>query len=156
MNKSDFLERLLTALQAELQYAVNAAKDAAEYATNDESRAESQWDTQGLEASYLAAGQAGQARQYAAAVEELRTRREALLQPKDRVAHGALFSCDFGDAPENFFYASVAGGQVVEMDGSAITVITSQSPLIARLRGLRAGESFHLANGSIGQVLTIA
>lgn len=155
MNKSDFFERLLSALQAELQDAVKASKDAAEYATNEESRADSQWDTQGLEASYLAAGQAGQARQWAAAIEDLRSRREALLQAKARIAHGALFSCDFGDGPEHFFFAGVAGGQTVDMDGITVTVITPQSPLIARLRGLKAGESFRLPNGSIGQVLTV-
>lgn len=156
MDKSDFFERLLAALQAELQEAVNASKDAAEYATNDESRADSQYDTQGLEASYLAAGQAGQARQWAAAIEDLRSRRGVLLEPKDRVAHGALFSCDFGDAPEYFFFAGVAGGQTVDMNGTSVTVITPQSPLIVRLRGLKAGESFRLPNGSIGQVLTVA
>lgn len=156
MNKSDFFERLLSALQAELRDAVKASKDAAEYATNDESRAESQWDTQGLEASYLAAGQAGQARQWAAAIEDLRSRRETLLQTKCRIAQGALFSCDFGDAPEYFFFAGVAGGQTVEMDGIEITVITPQSPLVARLRGLKASESFRLPNGSIGQVLTVS
>lgn len=156
MNKADFFERLLAALQVELQDAVKASKDAAEYATNDESRADSQWDTQGLEASYLAAGQAGQARQWAAAIEDLNSRRETLLQKKDRVAHGALFSCDFGDFAEYFFFAGVAGGQTVEMEGVTVTVITAQSPLVARLRGLKAGESFRLPNGSVGQVLTVA
>ena len=156
MNKSDFFERLLSALQAELHGAVKASKDAAEYATNEESRADSQWDTQGLEASYLAAGQAGQARQWAAAIEDLRSRREALLQARDQIAHGALFSCDFGDVPEYFFFAGVAGGQTVNIEDTKVTVITPQSPMIARLRGLKAGESFRLPNGSIGQVLTVA
>ncbi|NBB79250.1 MAG: hypothetical protein GVY36_07350 [Verrucomicrobia bacterium] len=156
MNKSDFFERLLSALQEELDGAVKASRDAAEYATNEESRAESQWDTQGLEASYLAAGQAGQARQWAVAINDLRSRRESLLQSKDRIAHGALFSCDFGDAPEYFFFAGVAGGQTVDIEGITVTVITQQSPLIARLRGLKVGESFRLPNGSIGQVLTVA
>ena len=56
IDKSHFFQRLLATLREELLHAVNASKDAAEYATNEESRAESQWDTQGLEASYLAAG----------------------------------------------------------------------------------------------------
>jgi hypothetical protein len=155
MNKGDFFENLLAALQSELEGALRASRDAAEYATNAESRAESQWDTQGLEASYLAAGQAGQARQWAAAIEDLRSRRGALLQIKDRIEHGALFSCDFGDSPEHFFLAGVAGGQVVEVDDCEVTVITPQSPLVSRLRGLKAGESFHLPNGRVGQVLTV-
>ena len=71
MNKTRFFNALLDKLREEVRLAVEASKDAAEYATNEESRAESQWDTQGLEASYLAAGQAGQARQWAEAIEEL-------------------------------------------------------------------------------------
>lgn len=156
MNKAEFFDCLLGALQKEFFDAVNASKDAAEYATNDESRADSQWDTQGLEASYLAAGQAGHARQWAAAIEALRAEREALLGPKDRIVHGALFACDLGDGVEFFFFASVAGGQTVEAGGEKVTVITAQSPLIGRLRGLKAGESFRLPIGTTGQVLTVA
>ena len=85
MDKSHFFQRLLATLREELLHAVNASKDAAEYATNEESRAESQWDTQGLEASYLAAGQATQARQWAEAVEELQSEREDLLKPNEQV-----------------------------------------------------------------------
>ena len=81
MDKSHFFQRLLATLREELLHAVNASKDAAEYATNEESRAESQWDTQGLEASYLAAGQATQARQWAEAVEE---RSPSLHPPQGR------------------------------------------------------------------------
>ena len=155
MNKAHFFQRLLTTLREEVQHAVNASKDAAEYATNEESRAESQWDTQGLEASYLAAGQAGQARQWAEAIEELQSEREDLLKPNASVSLGALFSCDLGDSVEYFFFAGTAGGQTIDMGEYKVTVITAQSPLAHRLLGKKAGDSFRLPNGSLGQVLTV-
>lgn len=156
MDKVRFFNALIDSLRIELQGAVNASRDAAEYATNEESRAESQWDTQGLEASYLAAGQAGQARAWAEAIEELQSEREALLKVKTSIALGALFSCDFAGDVEHFFFAGVAGGHVITMENAVdVTVITPQSPLIARLRGLKAQESFRLPNGSIGQVLSV-
>ena len=155
MDKSYFFQCLLASLREELLHAVNASKDAAEYATNEESRAESQWDTQGLEASYLAAGQATQARQWADAVEELQSKRDDLLKPNQQVSLGALFSCDFGDGVEWFFLASTAGGQTVTMGGQEVTVITAQSPLAGRMLGLKAGDSFKLLNTSLGQVLTV-
>lgn len=155
MNKTRFFNTLVETLRQELLHAVNASKDAAEYATNEESRAESQWDTQGLEASYLAAGQAVQAKQWAEAIEELQSEREDLLKPNTRVSLGALFKCDFGDTEEVFFFAGVAGGQVIRMEHMDVTVITSQSPLAARLLGLKVGESFRLPNGDLGQVLHI-
>ncbi|MGZ0709372.1 hypothetical protein ACWPKO_13660 [Coraliomargarita sp. W4R53] len=155
MNKTNFFQCLLSTLRKEALNAVNASKDAAEYATNEESRAESQWDTQGLEASYLAAGQATQARQWADAIEELQSEREELLKPKTQISFGALFSCDFGDSVEHFFFAGTAGGQNISMDTYEVTVITAQSPLAGRLLGRKAGDSFRLPNGSIGQVLTV-
>ncbi|TVP80236.1 MAG: transcription elongation factor GreAB [Puniceicoccaceae bacterium] len=156
MNKSDFFQSLLAVLRDEVQHAIQASKDAAEYATNEESKADSQWDTQGLEASYLAAGQAGQARQWAAAIESLQSDREDLLKPKVQIALGALFSCDFGDSVEHFFFAGTAGGQTIESEGVAVTVITAQSPLAGRLLGRKSGESFRMPNGTLGQVLTVA
>ncbi|HBR95042.1 MAG TPA: transcription elongation factor GreAB [Opitutae bacterium] len=155
MNKTNFFNSLLATLREEALNAVNASRDAAAYATNEESRAESQWDTQGLEASYLAAGQAGQARQWADAIEELQSEREELLQPKTQVSFGALFCCDFGGFEEHFFFAGTAGGQVIKMESYEVTVITAQSPLAGRLLGRRAGDSFGLPNGSSGQVLTV-
>ena len=155
MDKAQFFQCLLSTLRQEVYNAVNAAKDAAEYATNEESRAQSQWDTQGLEASYLAAGQASQARQWADAIENLQSEREDLLKSNSNVCLGALFSCSFGDCVEYFFFAGTAGGQSILLDGQEVTVITAQSPLAGRLMGLKAGDSFSMPNGSSGQILTI-
>lgn len=155
MDKAKCFDQLIQALREEALHAVKASQDAASYATDEESRAESKWDTQGLEASYLAAGQAGQARQWAEAVEELQSNRETLLSKKTEVSLGALFTCDLGGSKEAFFFSKVAGGQIISMNGKEVTVITAQSPLAVRLRGLRTGDSFTLANGKLGTVTAI-
>ena len=155
MDKAQFFQYLLSTLREEVNSAINAAKDAAEYATDDESRAQSQWDTQGLEASYLAAGQAIQARQWADAIEDLQSEREDLLKPNSRVCLGALFSCNFGDSVEYFFFAGTAGGQSIVLDGHEVTVITAQSPLAGILMDLKVGDNFSMPNGSAGQMLTV-
>lgn len=155
MNKEIFYERLIGTLRAEAKHAVDASKDAAEYATNEESRAESQWDTQGLEASYLAAGQAGQAKQWMDAIEELQSERTVLLRANDRVSLGALFKCKLGASDEYYFFAGVAGGHVVALEDLEVTVITPQSVLAHCLLGLTAGETFELPNGRQGKVISI-
>ena len=152
MNKSDVLQSLIESMEAELRKMVAASKDAADYATNEEARAESKWDTQGLEASYLAAGQAEQARQLREGIELLQSSRDRLLQPQTDVTLGALVQCDFGGETENFFLAPAGGGHVLEVDGEAVTVVTLQSPIVSRLLGKRAGEGFSLANGAGGMV----
>jgi transcription elongation GreA/GreB family factor len=155
MNKTLFFNTLIDTLRKEALHAVEASQDAAEYATSEESRAESQWDTQGLEASYLAAGQAGQAKQWADAVEELQSEREDLLKTNTDVSLGALFKCDFDGSEEVFFFAGVAGGQVISMDHIKVTVITAQSPLAGRLRGHKVGDTFALPNAKFGEILAI-
>ena len=155
LDKTKFFDQLIDVLKNEMLHALKASQDAADCATDEEARAESQWDTQGLEASYLAAGQAGQAKQWAEAVEALQSERKSLLKPKAEVSIGALFSCDLDGYEEFFFFANVAGGQVVSVDDQTVTVITSRSPLAGRLLGLKAGESFTLPNGKSGTVLVI-
>ncbi len=155
MNKTDVLTELLDLLKAEFEGAVSASQDAAEYATNEEARAESQWDTQGIEASYLAAGQATQARQWAQAIETLEQYRNDLLEPKDAVALGALVTCDINGSRDRFFVAPAAGGQILTLNGDEITVVTPQSPMATRILGKRENETFTLANGVPGSVLKV-
>ncbi len=155
MDKTKFLDQLIEALRKEALHAMKASQDAADYATDEESRAESKWDTQGLEASYLAAGQASQAKQLSEAVEALQSNRKILLSQKADVSLGALFTCDLGGYGETFFFSNVAGGRVISMDEKEVIVITAQSPLAARLRGLKTGDSFFLPNGKSGIILSI-
>lgn len=145
-------DTLLSDLGAEVENSLSASKDAADYATNDEAKAESQWDTQGLEASYLAAGQASQAKQWADAIEELQSERIELLSTKETIELGALFSCDFADGIEYFFFAGVAGGHTITVDDCVVTVVTPHSPLLMRLLGKKSGDMFVLPNGNEGLI----
>lgn len=153
MDKSEFYNELIETLRGEFTIAVNASRDAAAYATNEESRANSKYDTQGLEASYLAAGQASQARRWAEMVERLQSERNALLQPRQKVVLGALFYCSLAATVEWFFFSPVAGGQVIRMGELDVTVITPDSPLATRLRGLALGDSVVLPNGQLVRIL---
>ena len=155
MNKAMFYELFLESLRKELLLAVEASQDAADCATNDESRADSKWDTQGLEASYLAVGQAGMAKKWAEAIEELQSERELLLERKERVELGALFECAFEAGSDHFFFAGVAGGQEVRIESKTVTIVSPQSPLAHRLLGLRLGDNFVLPNGKFSRLLSV-
>ena len=58
MNKSAIVESLRQQLKAQYERAIKALEGAHEAATGEDTKAESKYDTRGLEASYLAAGQA--------------------------------------------------------------------------------------------------
>ena len=155
MDKNAVVEALLDSLQAELNHAVAASQDAADYAVDEEARAESQWDTQGLEASYLAAGQASQARQWAEAIESLERSRNELLEARTEIALGAFARCEIKGAEEHFFVAPVGGGQVLSLDDATITVLTPRSPLAALMWGKQSGETFVPADGGGAKILDI-
>ncbi|WP_309400741.1 hypothetical protein [Cerasicoccus maritimus] len=155
LEKSQVIAALIEKLESELIAADNASRDAAAYATSEESRAESKWDTQGLEASYLAAGQAGQAKQLANALGTLKGQASELAAPRTSIQRGALFNCKLGRMTEWFFFAPSGGGETLSVDETEVTVITADSPLAHRLLGLSAGSDFTLPNGAPGSVLTV-
>lgn len=142
-------------LQRELDAAVAASKDAASYATDAESRPESKWDTQGLEASYLAAGQAGQAREWAKALQSLQAGWQEWQKPMASIHVGAVFECEIAGESDWYFLVSNGGGQDIEVESLKITTITLQSPIATKLTGKSAGQSFQLANGLTGEVLKV-
>lgn len=155
MDKSQVYEAVMRQLRAEFELALSAQREAADYATDEESRAESQYDTQGLEASYLAAGQAAHARELAEAIERLGVAKAELTAPCERILHGALVQCSQGRFRDWYYLAPSGGGDVVQVDGLEVTVITQQSPIAGAMNGKAAGESFVLPNGSEGKILQI-
>ncbi|MGE9297349.1 MAG: hypothetical protein ACQKBV_13785 [Puniceicoccales bacterium] len=155
LTKADVVAALIAALESELIAADHASRDAAAYATDEESRAESQWDTQGLEASYLAAGQAGHARDIANALNLIKGNRFDLEHACTSVKTGALVECRLGRGREWFYFAPVGGGETVSIEETEVTVITPDSPLAHALVGHSEGDDFKLPNGVAGQVLTV-
>ena len=63
MNKSLLIKQIIAALGESLEVLERAARASHAEATHESSRAESKYDTRGLEAAYLAGGQARQAKE---------------------------------------------------------------------------------------------
>src|SRR5215813_10258417 len=63
INKTELLARIVEALQNNLTVLDKAARASHAEATHESSKAENKYDTRGLEAAYLAGGQARQARE---------------------------------------------------------------------------------------------
>jgi hypothetical protein len=60
MNKCALLKKIVAKLTSELEVYFRAAQASRAEATHEQSKAESKYDTRGLEASYLARGQSKQ------------------------------------------------------------------------------------------------
>lgn len=156
VRRSTAINALVEALRDELGLAIRASRDAGEYATDEESKAESKWDTQGLESSYLAAGQAAQAEAIAEAIQALEKLAGESPDPDAPIGVGSLFECDWGDATDWFLLVSARGGTTAKVGKGEFTAITSESPIGKAVVGKKPGDRIPLPSGRRGTVRSVA
>ncbi|MFM8469745.1 MAG: transcription elongation factor GreAB [Limisphaerales bacterium] len=144
MNKRTVLKAILAALQAELQTYVRAAKSARAEATDEQSRAENKYDTRGLEASYLAAGQVRQVVELESAIAAFAALPVRKFGPTESIGLGALVELEQNGERMLYFIGPSAGGTEVKCGKREVLVITPQSPLGGQLQGRQQGEQLEL------------
>jgi transcription elongation GreA/GreB family factor len=140
MKKKQLLKKIVEVLSENLGVLEKAARASHAEATHESSKAENKYDTRGLEAAYLAGGQARQAKEILDSIASY----EALV-PKEFAAGEAidltaLVEMESDGARAWYFVGPKNGGLEVKMGRKEITVITPQSPLGQNLMGKRAGE----------------
>lgn len=144
MNKSEAVAKIINALRSKVSLHMDAARAAHAEATHEESKAEDKYDTRGLEASYLAAGQARQVGEAAAALQEFASLFIKRFQPDDPIDLTALVELEMKKERLFYFIGPSSGGLEVEQDGSTILVITLQSPLGQQLVGRKKGDKLKI------------
>src|SRR5476649_965817 len=155
MNKRAIIKKIIARLTDELEIYFRAAKFSRAEATHESSKAESKYDTRGLEASYLARGQSKQAAEIEAAIvefEKLAVRNFGADEPIDL---GALVELEHGVESSFYFIGPRAGGTEVLHDKKEILVITPQSPLGEQLMGKKSGQEPQLNFGGAKQAAKI-
>jgi hypothetical protein len=156
MEKITVVDALIDELRTDFNAAVEAQKEAAEYATSEESRAREKYETQSTEASYLARGQAAMAKELSAAIQWFVECRANFAEPHIRADIGSLIQVDLAGYKEWLFMAKVAGGHSIAVDGQTVTIITLESPIGRALFDQKTGANFVLPNGSKGSVLSVS
>ena len=150
LNKQSVLELIIARLVVDLDVAQRAAQTAYETATHEENIAENKYDTLGLEASYLAAGQARR-------VEEIRQSlvlyQNLSLRPFDEqrgIQIGDLLSLEAGNgSQQQLFLGPDAAGLKIYQGDVLITVITARAPLGQNLLGKAEGDTVEITiNGA--------
>ena len=154
MDKKKIMKAVFQSLEAELQRQLKGQAMAAEGATHAEAKAETKWDTCGLEQSYLARGLAKQFEKLAGQVDDIRT-----FKPADYAGRainvGALIETETDGFKDVFFLLYCGGGIEVQVDGREITVITPESPVGAALMGKKEGKTYSFRAGVKGKILSI-
>jgi len=154
MNKRALIDKITISLQSELKTYMRAAKSSHEEATAEENRSENKYDTRGLEASYLAAGQANKVSELEAAIGAYKN---LTIEAHDNASIdvGVLVELDHAGEKMFYFIGPSAGGTEIIEDGHEVLVITPQSPLGSQLQGRRPGEHLNLALNGENQEIKI-
>ena len=156
MNKSALHQQVISRLEDDLQQAQQAALTAYEAATHEENIAENKYDTLGLEASYLATGQARRAaaiRQTLASWKQLVIR---AFDPQLGIQLGALIELsDDADRRQCLFLGPDGAAMKLQHDGRTVQVIGPQAPLGQSLLGKQMGDEVSLRLASGVQLLEV-
>lgn len=149
-DKNAIITEIILQLQQELALALLAAENAYKAATDDQSVAETQYDTLAIEQSYLAEGQSRRVAEISQAIKSFENL--DVSEEKSSVMMGSLVQME-QDMTKNkwFFIAPAAGGQRCQITGQdiqlSITVITPQSPMGEALLGKELDDEVVLSIG---------
>ncbi|MEQ1876651.1 MAG: GreA/GreB family elongation factor [Bdellovibrionia bacterium] len=144
MNKAKLVSAICEMLEEDRIRLKEAARATYEAATHEESKPENEYDTRGLEASYLAGAQA----QRVADTEEIlftfRTLEKTLSDGRglksEKVISTSLVEVESDGRKSLVFLMPKGGGIALKFEGSAVQVVTPSSPLGGALIGLVVGD----------------
>lgn len=144
IDKAALVRALIHDLETELALMARLAREAADAATHEENRPEGDKDMRSTEASYIAAGQAGRAK-------DLERARAALgaLALRDGgedvpVGVGMVVELRSKERQQLYFVVPEGGGRRLSVDGGTVVSTTPSSPLGAAMVGLLVGEEFEV------------
>jgi hypothetical protein len=140
MNKAGLIKQVIASLTESLEVLEKAARASHEEATHESSRAESKYDTRGLEAAYLAGGQARQAKEILDSIKAYEALATRDFAPGEPIELTALVELDADGAHSGYFIGPRSGGLEIKLRRKEIMVVTPQSPLGQNLMGRKAGQ----------------
>lgn len=153
MDKSKIVSQVLQHLNSELDGITEAAKDSFDGATDEQSKAEGQFDTRALESSYLAEGQARHAADLKEAIAVYRSLELRPFESHEPVALTAVVEVEQRSGNYIYFVGPRDGGHMVEVDGREVMVITPHSPIGQTLLGKTVGSVVRFGtNGTTREV----
>jgi transcription elongation GreA/GreB family factor len=149
INKKQLVETIVAALHQKLQQAINAANEAHAAAVDDQSVAETQYDTLAIEASYLAEGQSKRVQEFQYAIDAYKALSITELSDESCVALGALVQLSADNKAHHwFFIGPAAGGFRCQQDKKFITIITPKSPMGMALVGKQLHDDIAIMLGT--------
>lgn len=140
IDKKALAAAFIQQLEKDLMMMKEAALATYEAATHEESKPENEYDTRGLEASYLAGAQAKRAGEIDQALSHFRNLEFSDLGPGEKIRATALVQAELDGREAWLLIMPKGGGFNLTYDGRAIQIVTPASSLGEALLGLKAGD----------------
>lgn len=140
IDKKRLLDQICHQLEEDLKAAKEAALATYHAATDEESKAENEYDTRGLEASYLAGAQAKRVQEIEEQLALYRHLEMKNFTEENPITSTALVEVDLNGKKSLVFVMPKGGGLSINYDGQPIQIVTPASPLGESLVGLKAGD----------------
>ncbi|MFD2167702.1 GreA/GreB family elongation factor [Thalassotalea euphylliae] len=146
MNKQEILEQIINVQKSLLAQAQEAAENAHKAAIDEQSKAETQYDTLAIEAAYLAEGQSNRISELNAAIADLST---CTILPCEKVIVGAIVEVEYEDGQTSLFFILPAGaGTKIEIEDKQLIVISPSAPVSKALLGSGLDDDFSYKVGN--------
>ena len=156
MDKFLLQQQVLERLAEDLRQTEQAARTAHETATHEENIAENKYDTLGLEAAYLATGQARRAEAIRQAMATWRQFRPSPYDARKGIQLGALVCLvDAADQQQLVFLGPEGGSMKLGSGAERVQVVSSEAPLARALLGKCEGDEVSLQIASSRQLLEV-
>ena len=144
LDKKALVRRALESLGREMDDMRRSAAATREGAVHEESRPENDKDTRGLEASYLARGQAARLAEMEEEERRLRFMEVRDFGPGDRIALSALVTVDVEGTEQRLLVVPSCGGLRLDTPAGEVQLVTPAAPLGRLLVGKEVGDDFEL------------
>lgn len=142
--KELLLKELVDRVKFELNDLEEAAKANRDYATDQEFKAESKYDTRSLEASYLASAELKRVEDLKLEIQLLEEVDIKASEKLGEISIGALVELLYQDQKRPYFLIPTSGGTLLNIQGQAVLVVSVFSPIGNELLGLKAGDEFEV------------
>ena len=138
ISKPVIVKRIVAQLGEELETLASASRAMHADASDEQNKAEDQYDTRGLETAYLASSQARQATATEEALAAYQTLKLAKFTAKSPIGLTALIELE-SHGERMWYFLGPKGGGIEIKD---VLVITPESPIGHELMGRKTGEQF--------------
>ena len=142
--KKQILDELISRARTERAGLEASAKSNRDFATDPEFKAESKYDTRGLEASYLASAEAKRVEELKLEIQILEEVDVDQSKKLGEISIGALVELEHSNQTRKYFLIPTAGGTIIKVDEEAVLVVSVFSPIGDALMGLKPGDDFEV------------